>query len=181
MEALTEGQIFYALRVDSQGNALADLTIWRTGHEWFEVMSGRREDVADLLSFTGARLDGADMSGDRSVFAIPGPASLAAMLRLGVSGPVERLRHFYFCGISCARSGAWDILGADIGVTRRHARDLARPAVLSRPTPSESRLASFYPKTSSVCLSRRRKPGSTKSSAEGYSLHESGSVQNLRH
>lgn len=46
MEALTEGQIFYALRVDSHGNALADLTIWRTGHESFEVMSGRREDVA---------------------------------------------------------------------------------------------------------------------------------------
>jgi hypothetical protein len=40
-------------------------------------MSSGCEDVADLLSFTGARHDGADMNGERAVFA--GPASLAML------------------------------------------------------------------------------------------------------
>ena len=142
MAALAEGQIFYALRVDSHGNAVADLTIWRTGHESFEVMSGRREDAAALLGLTGAGLDGADMSGARAVFAIQGPASLAALLRLGVSGPVERLRYFHFCsakigGIPCTvgRLGYTGAAGFEIVVARRHACDLwgslslhARPA-----------------------------------------------------
>ncbi len=101
MEALAEGQIFYALRVDSHGNALADLTIWRAGHESFEVMSGRREEAVDLLGLTGNGLDRADVSAERAVFAIRGPGSL------------------------------------DV---------------------------SFSSKTSSVCLSRRRRPGSTNSS-----------------
>lgn len=133
MQALAEGQIFYALRVDSHGYVLADLTVWRTGHETFEVMSGRREDAADLLGLTDAGLDGADMLGQRAVFAIQGPASLAALLRLGVSGPVERLRYFCFCaaaigGIPCtvARLGYTGEPGFEIVVTLRHAHDLWR-------------------------------------------------------
>ncbi|MCL2430786.1 MAG: hypothetical protein FWD12_16305, partial [Alphaproteobacteria bacterium] len=133
MQALAEGQIFYALRVDSDGYVLADLTVWRTGHETFEVMSGRREDAADLLSLTGAGLDGADMSGERAVFAIQGPASLAVLLQLGVSGAVERLRYFYFCGadiggIPCtvARLGYTGEPGFEIVVTRRHAHNVWR-------------------------------------------------------
>lgn len=142
MAALATGQISYALRVDWHGNALADLTVWRTGHESFEVMSGRREDTADLLSSTGAGLEGAEMSGERAVLSIQGPASLAALLRLGVSGPVEQLRYFSFCsaaiaGIPCTvgRLGYTGEPGFEIVVARHHARDLwqrlslhARPA-----------------------------------------------------
>ena len=49
LQALAEKQIFYALRVDAGGAMVADLTIWRTGAQSFDVMSGRREDVAEPL------------------------------------------------------------------------------------------------------------------------------------
>src|SRR5271156_5612251 len=49
LEKLGVGRICYALRVGPTGQAIADLTIWRTGAESFDVMSGRSEDVADLL------------------------------------------------------------------------------------------------------------------------------------
>src|SRR5208282_6865163 len=49
LEALDVGKIQYALRVGPDGGVVADLTIWRTGAEIYEVMSGRREDIADLL------------------------------------------------------------------------------------------------------------------------------------
>src|SRR5262245_38976105 len=45
---LAEGAIAYAIRTDSSGTARADLTVWRTGTDSFEVMSGRREDVSAL-------------------------------------------------------------------------------------------------------------------------------------
>ena len=66
------GQICYALRVAATGHVIADLTIWRTGVETFEVMSGRREDVADLAAgavsgVTVIQLD------DRAVLALQGP------------------------------------------------------------------------------------------------------------
>lgn len=140
--ALATGRISYALRVDARATAVADLTVWRTGEESFEVMSGRSEDIADLLSLAGAGLDGADMSAERAVYAIQGPASLAALLRLGVSGPIERLRYFHFCdaaigGMPCmvGRLGYTGEPGFEIVVPRRHARELwhslslhARPA-----------------------------------------------------
>src|SRR5215469_10419131 len=44
---LPVGKICYALRVDESGIALADLTIWRTEAETFEVMSGRDEDITE--------------------------------------------------------------------------------------------------------------------------------------
>src|SRR4030088_3097912 len=79
LQALAEKQIFYALRVDAGGAMVADLTIWRTGAQTFDVMSGRREDVAALLD---------------------------ALRNLGDVGAVGRLEYFTFCdanlaGISC--------------------------------------------------------------------------------
>ena len=56
LEALAEREICYALRIGPAGEAIADLTVWRTGPDSFEVMSGRREDVADLLACAGPGL-----------------------------------------------------------------------------------------------------------------------------
>src|SRR6516225_4587622 len=42
------GRIRYALRVNAAGKLLADLTIWRTAAETFELISGRREDVVEV-------------------------------------------------------------------------------------------------------------------------------------
>jgi aminomethyltransferase len=99
------GQICYALRVAATGHVIADLTIWRTGVETFEVMSGRREDVADLAAgavsgVTVIQLD------DRAVLALQGPASLDILRRLGDSDGIEALRYFRFIeasldGIAC--------------------------------------------------------------------------------
>jgi glycine cleavage system aminomethyltransferase T len=99
------GQICYALRVAATGHVIADLTIWRTGVETFEVMSGRREDVADLAAgavsgVTVIQLD------DRAVLALQGPASLDILRRLGDSDGIEALPYFRFIeasldGIAC--------------------------------------------------------------------------------
>src|SRR5271170_1623785 len=67
MEALAEGRICYALRVGPSGECVADLTVWRTGTVSFEVMSGRREDIADLLTYSGRGVDVVDMKAERAI------------------------------------------------------------------------------------------------------------------
>src|SRR6195256_1009571 len=106
LQALAEKQIFYALRVDAGGAMVADLTIWRTGAQTFDVMSGRREDVAALLDCAGPGIDGTDMTAGRATFAAQGPGTLDALRNLGDVGAVGRLEYFTFCdanlaGISC--------------------------------------------------------------------------------
>jgi hypothetical protein len=50
---LGKGKIAYAVRDDpTTGTLTADWTVWRTGDFSFEVMSGRREDIIDLLAFS---------------------------------------------------------------------------------------------------------------------------------
>src|SRR5579859_6894239 len=51
---LPVGRIRYALRLNPAGKLLADVTIWRTGTDTFEVMSGRHEDIAELASRAGS-------------------------------------------------------------------------------------------------------------------------------
>src|SRR5581483_6321573 len=82
---LPEKKIAYALHVDTDGNALSDLTIWKIASDIFEVMSGRAEDVADLLGVTEGDLYATDLSADRAIFALQGPHSLAVLRRLGAS------------------------------------------------------------------------------------------------
>ena len=76
------GEVRYALRVGSTGVLLADLTIWRTGPESYELMSGRREDVSDLLRLSAAgllrhRSERADGGVCGAGAAIPGRAARA--------------------------------------------------------------------------------------------------------
>jgi aminomethyltransferase len=142
LAALDPGRICYALRVGPDGEARADLTVWRTGAESFDVMSGRREDVADLLSHAGPGIGVTDIAADMATFAVQGPGSLDVLRRLGDIGPIEPLGYFSFGhaklnGIACriGRLGYTGEAGFEIIVAREHARSLwqalsayARPA-----------------------------------------------------
>src|SRR6476619_4293267 len=49
LQSLQTGQIAYTVREGSDGRLIADLTVWRLGGDVYELMSGRREDVRDLV------------------------------------------------------------------------------------------------------------------------------------
>jgi aminomethyltransferase len=106
MEGLAVGRVCYALRVGRSSECLADLTVWRTGAVSFEVMSGRREDVADLLIHSDDSVDIADVTTERAVFSVQGPGSLDLLRQLGDVSSIEDLRYFSFgrvtlAGIDC--------------------------------------------------------------------------------
>lgn len=99
LDGLRPGRIFYALRVDAAGLARADLTVWRTGPDSFEVFSGRREDIAALSG-------GHDRSDETCILAVQGPASLAALAPFGDARALARLAYFaqvetVLCGVKC--------------------------------------------------------------------------------
>src|SRR5262249_3193080 len=102
---LSIGKIRYALRVDTAGHLLADLTVWRTGEESYEVMSGRPEDIADFIDYAAPGV-AARATADRAPFAVQGPASLEAVPHLGAIADIETLPYFGFAetmldGIPC--------------------------------------------------------------------------------
>jgi aminomethyltransferase len=99
------GKINYALRVGTGGEVVADLTIWRIGADCYEVMSGRREDIADLLGCAERAVAVNEMA-DRSIFALQGPDSLGALRHLAEVGAIEALPYFGFTnatldGVAC--------------------------------------------------------------------------------
>src|SRR5262245_30183706 len=81
--ALAEGAIAYAIRTDSHATALADLTVWRTGPDAFEVMSGRREDILELMACASVQVETTDLGAARAVFAVQGPGALDVLRTLG--------------------------------------------------------------------------------------------------
>jgi glycine cleavage system aminomethyltransferase T len=142
MATLQEGRIYYALRVLSDGRVIADLTVWKTAPDSFEVMSGRRDDISDLLACSGPDALVVDMTADRAVFAVQGPGSLHSLRKLGDVGRVGQLPYFAFDQASLAavpcrigRLGYTGEAGFEIIAGRDHARELwdalsfhARPA-----------------------------------------------------
>ncbi|MGA9282809.1 MAG: hypothetical protein WBW00_16210 [Pseudolabrys sp.] len=96
LATLAQGAIAYAIRTDSYGMALADLTIWRTGVDTFEVMSGRREDVDDLMLCASARVETTNLGKARAVFAVQGPGALDALGKLGGDDTIGDLTYFRF-------------------------------------------------------------------------------------
>jgi aminomethyltransferase len=99
---LAQGVIAYAVRTNSSGMALADLTIWRTGVDTFEVMSGRREDIADLMACASARAEITDLEGAYAVFAVQGPGALDVLDRLGGGNAAAGLAYFRFASTELA-------------------------------------------------------------------------------
>lgn len=138
------GQIRYALRADAWGVLVADLTIWREGADVYEVMSGRRADICELVQAAPPG-SAVDMTDDTAVFAMQGPRALAALSKLLARDDAMRiaaLRYFEFCdaplaGMPCriGRLGYTGERGFEVIVHAAHAGPLwgelvgvARPA-----------------------------------------------------
>ena len=106
LASLEIGRISYALRIGPAGEAIADLTIWRIGDDRYEVMSGRREDILDLVACDEPDLTVVPLTPGRSTFSIQGPGALKALSGLCDTTVVSTLDYFTFCetrvaGIPC--------------------------------------------------------------------------------
>ena len=93
---LAQNAIAYAIRTNSYGTAVADLTVWRTGPDAFEVMSGRREDILDLMACASEQVETTDLGAGRVVFAVQGPGALDALKTLGRLETIADLGYFQF-------------------------------------------------------------------------------------
>jgi aminomethyltransferase len=102
LDTLEQGAIVYAVRTDSSGTALADLTIWRTGADSFEVMSGRLEDLTALMAYASTQVEVTNVGDVRAVFAVQGPGALDALRRLGKVDTIAGLSYFHFAQVELA-------------------------------------------------------------------------------
>ena len=100
LTGLLPGQIRYALRADSNGHLLSDLTIWRRGEARYEVMSGRSEDVSDFVLAAEPGCEVEDLSAQTSIIALQGPGSLQALAGLTDAGALAKLGYFTFAPIT---------------------------------------------------------------------------------
>lgn len=99
---MAEGTIRYALRLGPDGAVEADLTIWRLDEETFEVMSGRREDIAALGALAGADAAVADLCESSAIFAVQGPRALAALAEIGARERLAAIPYFGHAAIPLA-------------------------------------------------------------------------------
>jgi aminomethyltransferase len=102
---LAPGGIRYAVRENAEGHLVSDLTIWRHD-EHYEVMSGRSEDIADVISAAPLEARAEDLSGAHAIFAVQGPGSLAALARHVDVQAISLLTYFRFAqaqidGVPC--------------------------------------------------------------------------------
>jgi aminomethyltransferase len=142
LTGLLPGQIRYALREDSNGYVLSDLTVWRHGEASYEVMSGRSEDISDLVLTVRPDCDVEDLSARTSIFALQGRGSLQAFAGLADVAALSKLGYFTFvpiriCDVDCivGRLGFTGEPGFEILMPRPAATELwellarrARPA-----------------------------------------------------
>ena len=120
---LAPGRIRYAVREDPQGHVVTDLTVWRhAGH--YEVMSGRSEDIADLVRAAPENAGAEDLSGSHATFAVQGPQSLAVLARHMDVAAVSRLAYFAF---TCARIGDVPCLVGRLGYTGEPGFEIVLP------------------------------------------------------
>jgi len=91
---MRHGDIRYAVRCDSGGRLVSDLTIWRLGDDIFELMSGRAEDIADLVRAPVAGASCTDLSDAAAIFAVQGPGTLHALDGLCDTDHLSRLAYF---------------------------------------------------------------------------------------
>jgi aminomethyltransferase len=99
---LLPGQIRYAVRESRHGTLVADLTIWRHADSSFEVMSGRPEDIADLILAAPPDCTAEELSAVTSIFAVQGPGSLAALSELMDVSAISKLSYFTFTDVKIA-------------------------------------------------------------------------------
>lgn len=91
---MAAGAIRYALRLGADGAVEADLTLWRIDEHVFEVMSGRREDVAALAALAGPDAAVVDLSDAGAIFAVQGPDTLDALAPLGERDRLAAIPYF---------------------------------------------------------------------------------------
>lgn len=89
------GDIRYAVRENAHGHLVSDLTIWRHD-EHYEVMSGRSEDITDLISAASPDANVEDVSGAHAVFALQGPGALVALGEHSDERAISALSYFKF-------------------------------------------------------------------------------------
>ena len=102
LSGLMPGQIRYALRADSNGRLLSDLTLWKHGEARYDVMSGRSEDIADLIRAARPGCEVEDLSTRTSIIALQGPNSLQALAGLTDTGALGQLSYFAFVPVGIA-------------------------------------------------------------------------------
>lgn len=114
LDDMAPGSVRYALHTDADGGLVSDLTVWRFTDDCYEVMTGRREDLADL---EGAARQGAEceeLSHGTAIFAIQGPLALRALAGLA---DVGRLRTLPYFAHTVAEVGGVDCLIGRLGYT----------------------------------------------------------------
>lgn len=95
---MTLGSIRYGLTADAEGWLLSDLTVWRTGPQQLEIMSGCTADgglIADAFEGSGAAV--VDRTAETAVFAIQGPETEKVMDRVTEGVEVRSLGRFRYC------------------------------------------------------------------------------------
>jgi glycine cleavage system T protein (aminomethyltransferase) len=102
LTGLMSGQIRYALRAESNGCLLSDLTLWKHGEARYDVMSGRSEDIADLIRAARPGCEVEDLSTRTSIIALQGPHSLQALAGLTDTGVLATLGYFAFAPVGIA-------------------------------------------------------------------------------
>ena len=93
---LATGRIRYAVRESANGHLVSDLTIWRHA-DYYDVMSGRAEDINDLINRAPRDAGAHDLSG--AVFAVQGPGSMAALASHTDLQTISALPYFAFAQV----------------------------------------------------------------------------------
>lgn len=102
--SLPVGRIRYALTADAEGWLISDLTVWRTGADSLELMSGRAEDARSIPGAL-APYDVAvsDVSDDTAVLAVQGPGTAAVLAGLNGGAVVSAVPSFGFLDAALER------------------------------------------------------------------------------
>ncbi|MEW5964096.1 MAG: hypothetical protein AB1749_11090 [Pseudomonadota bacterium] len=96
LDTMAVGDIRYAVRAGPDGHLLSDLTIWRLAPDTYELMSGRREDIADLVRLAPPGT-AVDLSGESAILALQGPASLTRLAKATDVSAIARLAYYRCC------------------------------------------------------------------------------------
>jgi aminomethyltransferase len=128
LAGLLPGRIRYALREDSSGHLISDLTVWQHGEFRYEVMSGRSEDITDLIRLAGRDCEVANLSSQTSIFAVQGPASLRAVAGLTDGDAISKLRYFTSAPI---KIGSVDSIIGRLGYTGEPGFEIILPRSLA--------------------------------------------------
>jgi aminomethyltransferase len=124
LTGLMPGRIRYALRADSNGRLLSDLTLWKHGEVRYDVMSGRAEDIVDLIRAARPDCEVEDLSAGTSIIALQGPDSLQALAGLTDTDVLAQLGYFAFAPVGIADLPC---LVGRLGYTGEHGFEILLP------------------------------------------------------